>query len=111
MLETCSFIGCPRAVSRRDLCRAHIAQLERGQDLHPTLDMLPRHCRHEGCNRPIFILRRQVCHYHYALEKDGPKPPPTPRDCLNCGREFSAQAARSTAGSVALPIAAPKTHA
>lgn len=75
-------------MNTRGLCKAHIVQVERGQDLRPTLDMLPRHCRHEGCERPIFRLRLQVCYYHWASEY---KPPRViaPRDCLNCGKEFT----------------------
>lgn len=64
--------------------------MERGQELHPTMAMLPRYCRIEGCTRPLFLVRRQLCYFHYYhAEREGVVSTAEPRRCLNCGTEFN----------------------
>jgi hypothetical protein len=83
----CRFPGCPTPVYCRALCKAHYAQQERGEALHPTKAMLPAGCR--VCGEPVYRKKLQLCKSHYCKHRHGTLDAPVARRCLNCGETFT----------------------
>ncbi len=87
--QLCSFTSCGKPVCCKGLCKAHYTQLGRGQELRPTLDALPRACRIEGCDRPIRVVRDQLCQSHYDRRRRGTLDGLGPRACVVCCAVFT----------------------
>lgn len=73
--KPCRFDGCDRPSAARGLCKAHIAQHYRGEELRPTgqrrvpAPRPKRPCSFEGCTKPYYA--KGWCTAHYMQVKRG----------------------------------------
>lgn len=67
----CTFPGCGRPISRRNLCQTHRMQEGRGQPLRPIAELTPRagSCAFPDCGRPI--KSKGLCQVHYRQHLTG----------------------------------------
>ena len=94
--RVCVVDGCDKKEYAITYCKKHYEQKRRGVDPHEShVDMTPRPCEFETCNRPVEIWKSGLCSAHNQQLTQGKELKPlvvalwteTGRICRVCGED------------------------